>query len=125
MTDELSLKEIQKEWHGSLKAYVIGFFSCLLLTLISFSIVYAKLFSLQVLFYTLIGLAIVQAIVQLLFFLHVGQEAKPRWETISFCFMVMCLLIIVIGSLWVLNDLKARVMPEMNKKQHQEKHSHD
>lgn len=125
MTAELSLKEIQKEWHGSLKAYMIGFFSCLLLTLASFFLVYAQFFSPHILFYTLIGLAIVQAIVQLLFFLHVGQEAKPRWETISFCFMTMCLLIIVIGSLWVMNDLNKRVMPPMNQKQFKEIHPHD
>ena len=25
MSEELSLKEIQKEWHGTLKSYVIGF----------------------------------------------------------------------------------------------------
>ncbi len=117
MTAEPSLKEIQKEWHGSLKAYLIGFFSCLLLTATSFYLVYAQLLSPHLLFYTLIGLALVQAMIQLLFFLHVGQEAKPRWETISFCCMTICLLIIVIGSLWVMNDLKKRVMPsDMNKK---------
>jgi cytochrome o ubiquinol oxidase operon protein cyoD len=62
----------------------------------------------------LIGLAIVQAIVQAILFLHVGQEDKPRWETISFCFMVMCVLIIVIGSLWIMHDLDERVMADMN-----------
>ena len=33
----------------------------------------------------IVALALLQAIVQLLFFLHVGQEAKPRWETLVFC----------------------------------------
>ena len=44
-----------------------------------------------------------------------GQEAKPRWETLIFCFMVLILLIIVIGSLWIMNDLNERVMPEMTR----------
>lgn len=113
MTAELSLKETQKEWHGSYKSYIIGFILCLLLTIVSFLLVYSKLLTGHTLAYTLIGLGIVQAIIQMLFFLHVGQEDKPRWETISFCFMVMCVLILVIGSLWVLNDLNERVMPEM------------
>lgn len=117
MTAELSLKETQKEWHGSYKSYIIGFFLCLLLTVISFLLVYSKLLTGHTLAYTLIGLGIIQAIIQMIFFLHIGQEDKPRWETISFFFMVMCVLILVIGSLWVLNDLNERVMPEMTQPQ--------
>ena len=115
MTSELSLKEIQKEWHGTIKSYVIGFISSLLLTMLSFSLVVFKLLSGHVLVYTLIALAVVQAIVQLIFFLHIGQEAKPRWETMAFAFTVLVLLIIVVGSLWIMNDLNERMMPEMSK----------
>jgi cytochrome o ubiquinol oxidase operon protein cyoD len=115
MTTELSLKEIKKEWHGTLTAYVIGFIFSLLLTGASFYLVITKFFSGHILIYTIIGLAIVQAVIQLLFFLHVGQEAKPRWETIAFCFMVLTLLIVVIGSLWIMNDLDERVMMNTTK----------
>src|ERR1700722_18754434 len=108
MTTDLSLKEIQKEWHGTLKSYVIGFLASLLLTAASFSLVITKILSGQLLIFTIFGLAIVQAIVQLLFFLHVGQEAKPRWESLVFYFMVLVLLIVVIGSLWILFDLNDR-----------------
>ena len=111
---DLILKETKREWHGSLKSYIIGFILCLLLTSLSFYLVYAQFLSGKILIYTLIALAIIQAAVQLLLFLHVGQEAKPPWETIAFCFMIMFLLIIVIGSLWIMNDLNERVMPEMN-----------
>lgn len=122
MTIEFSLKETQREWHGSYKAYIIGFFLCLLLTLTSFLLVYSKILIGYTLAYTLIALGITQAIVQMIFFLHIGQEDKPRWETISFCFMSMCVLILVIGSLWVLNDLNERVMPDMTQTQ---SHHHD
>ena len=108
-----TLKEVQKEWHGTFKSYLIGFFSSLLLTAASFIIVMAKIFSGPLLIYTIIGLALVQAIFQLLFFMHLGQEDKPRWETIVFCFMVMVLLIIVVGSLWIMYDLNDRVMSNM------------
>lgn len=111
---ELSLKEIQKKWHGSLKAYIIGFVVCLVLTSISFALVTENLLSGKTLVYTLVGLALVQAIVQLLCFLHVGQEEKPKWETLIFGFMVVILVIIVAGSLWVMNDLNERMMPEMD-----------
>ncbi len=114
MAHDLSLKEVQKEWHGTLKSYLIGFLASFLLTAISFSLVITRLFSEQILIYTLISLAIIQAIIQLLFFLHVGQgEGKPRWASIVFCFTVLILLIIVIGSIWVMQDLNERMMPGM------------
>lgn len=115
MSEDLSLKEIQKEWHGTLKSYVIGFTASVLLTAASFLLVITRLFSGQVLVHTIIGLALVQAIIQLLFFLHLGQEAKPRWETVVFYFMVMVLFIIAIGSLLIMYDLNDRVMSDMTK----------
>lgn len=110
MSEELSLKEIQKEWHGTVKSYVIGFIASILLTGFAFLAVITKVFRGQALIYTIIGLAFVQAIVQLLFFLHVGQEAKPRWETVVFYFMLLILFIIVVGSLWIMYDLNDRLM---------------
>lgn len=115
METDLSLPETLKEWHGSAKAYAIGFILCIVLTAASFGLVMMDVLSGKELIYTLIGLAIVQAIVQAIFFLHLGQEDKPRWETASFSFMVAVLLIIAIGSLWVMNDLNERMMGDMSK----------
>lgn len=113
MHDDLSLKEIQKEWHGTALSYLIGFIFSLLLTFASFILVVTKAISGPYLIYALIGLALVQAIIQVLFFLHVGQEAKPRWETLVFYFMILVLIIIALGSLWVMYDLNNRVMAHM------------
>lgn len=113
MHEELSLKEIQKEWHGTLKAYLIGFFASLLLTLISFSLVITQAITGNALICTLVGLALVQAIGQLLYFLHLGEEAKPRWETFVFWFMLLVLLIVALGTLWIMFDLNNRVMGGM------------
>lgn len=105
MNHEPSLKEIQKEWHGSYTSYAIGLGLSLVLTGLSFS-----LFSSH---YALMGLALVQGLIQLIFFLHLGQEPKPRWETLSFYFMMLILLIVVIGTLWIMYDLDQRVMSNM------------
>lgn len=115
MNAEPSLKEIQKEWHGTLRSYLIGFIACILLTATSFYLVTDDILTGENLIYTLIGLAIIQAAVQLRFFLHLGQEAKPRWETLIFFFMILILLIIAIGSLWIMHDLNSRMMPDMTK----------
>lgn len=111
MSQDLSLKETQKEWHGSLRSYLIGFLLSLFLTGSSFLLVLSQALSQQFLLYALGALAFVQAICQLIFFLHLGQEAKPQWETLIFYFMVLVLLIIVLGSLWIMHDLHMRTMP--------------
>lgn len=110
---ELSLSEIKKEWHGTWKAYGIGFASSIFLTVASFLLVLTKVLSGSSLVYAIVSLALIQAIVQLLFFMHFGQEAKPRWESVVFYFMVLVLLIIAVGSLWIMHDLNDRVMSGM------------
>lgn len=114
MTHELSLNEIKKEWHGTLKSYLIGFTGSLLLTALSFSLVAFKLIAGQFLIYTIVGLALAQAILQLIYFMHLGQEDRPQWESITFYFMVIVLLIIAVGSLWIMHDLNERVMSNMS-----------
>lgn len=113
MEEELSLAETQKEWHGTFKAYITGFVSSVLLTIASFLLVIARPFSTHIIVYTIIGLGLVQAILQLLFFLHVREGSKPRWEMVVFYFMVSILLIVIIGSLWIMYDLNDRVMLNM------------
>lgn len=113
MMEELSLKETQKEWLGTFTAYAIGLVLCLTLTFISFGLAYFKPFEYRELRVILVCLALIQAAVQLIFFLHLGQEPKPRWETVTFIFMAAVLVITVLGSLWIMYDLEERVMSTM------------
>lgn len=59
-----------------------------------------------------IGLAIVQLLVQLVFFLHLGRESKPRWRSWALVFAVLVVLVIVGGSLWIMNNLDYRMTPQ-------------
>lgn len=110
---EESLMEIQKEWHGSLKYYLIGFSLSVFLTAVSFFLVMTKLFTGTLLIIIISALAIIQGGVQVRFFLHVGEEPKPRWESGIFFFMILVLLIIIVGSVWIMYDLNDRVMKGM------------
>jgi len=111
MHQEPDYNEITKEWHGSLQSYFIGFGTSLLLTGIAYLIALARgSISREVVVLTLAGLAICQAIAQVLFFLHVGEEPKPRWQTLVFLFMVLVLLIVLLGTWWIIFDLNERVM---------------
>jgi cytochrome o ubiquinol oxidase operon protein cyoD len=113
MSEERSLKEIQKEWPQTLKLYLSGFVICLVLTALSFSFAAFKIFRTDILIISLIILAIVQAAVQLGFFMHFGKESKPRWMMLVFGFMVTILLIVVLLTLWIISDLNNRVMIDM------------
>ncbi len=54
----------------------------------------------------LAALAVTQLLVQLLFFLHLGRESKPRWNLIVLAFAVMVVVIVVFGSLWIMKNLQ-------------------
>lgn len=113
MEHEESLEQIKKEYHGTLSAYIVGFVISLVLTGTSFYLVISKILEGPTLIATLIMLAVIQAFFQLLCFLHLGQEAKPRWESVIFWFMVLVLLIISLGTFWIMADLNDRVMAGM------------
>lgn len=98
---------------GAFKAYLIGFLLSILLTLAAYFIVVENVFSNRILVSTIIGLGIVQMLIQLLFFLHLGQEPKPYWNCQLFLFMLTILIILVIGSLWIMENLKYNVMSNM------------
>lgn len=84
--------------------YVIGFSVCLLLTAAAYVAVTQHLFG-GALIPIIVGLASVQVLVQLVFFLHLGEETKPRWKLVVFIFMLMVLAILVCGSLWIMQNL--------------------
>lgn len=103
--------------HSGIVSYVIGFVLAVVLTLLAYVIVVNHLASGFTLLATLMGLAAVQLLVQLVFFLHLGRNKKSRWNVASFYFMLMVLGIIVIGSLWIMSNLNYNMMmspEEMN-----------
>ena len=53
----------------------------------------------------LIGIALAQLLAQLALFLHVGEEAKPRWRLMVGLFAAMVVVVLVIGSLWIMSNL--------------------
>ncbi len=99
--------------HGSVKSYVIGFAISIALTLFAYFLVERHILTSTTLIGTIVSLAFVQAIVQLIFFLHLGEGQKAYWNFIVFLFMILVLLIIVLGSLWIMYDLDDRLMTPM------------
>lgn len=99
-------------------SYLVGFLLSILLTLAAYFLVLEKIFEPRVLVFVIIGFGIVQMFIQLLFFLHLGQESKPYWNSQLFLFMLAILAIVVIGSLWIMHHLSYNVMPTMETELH-------
>jgi cytochrome o ubiquinol oxidase operon protein cyoD len=96
--------------HTSLKGYLIGFIASLILTLAAYFLVAHHILAGNSLVAAITVLAVSQLIVQLLFFLHLGRESKPRWNLVFFGFMFLIVGILVIGSLWIMNNLNYNTM---------------
>lgn len=99
--------------HLSLRAYVSGFVASLVLTIGAYLLVVERAVSAGTLIALILVIAVSQFAVQLVFFLHLGAEARPRWRLAMFLTMVTIVLILVVGSLWIMGNLNSRMsMPE-------------
>ena len=85
--------------------YVVGFILAVVLTLLAYLVVVNHWLSGGMLVAAIIALAIVQLVVQLVFFLHLGRGKSARWNVAAFLFMALILVIIVAGSLWIMHNL--------------------
>ncbi|UVI33134.1 cytochrome o ubiquinol oxidase subunit IV [Paenibacillus spongiae] len=91
-----------EESHGSLKSYTIGFLCSIVLTVIPILIIKNEWLEGTASGVALMIAAVLQFIVQLLFFMHLREEKKPRYNLISLIFGLIILLVIVAGSMWIM-----------------------
>src|SRR6185437_14635472 len=87
---------------GSYGGYIIGYCLSLLFTLDSYLVVTKHLYANGRIMTVVAGLAILQLIVQLVFFLHLGKGSKARWNVIVFVLMIFLVILVVFGSLWIM-----------------------
>lgn len=97
-------------WNASFKPQFLGFVMSLLLVLASYLIVTHHHLSNDILDLSIVGFAFAQALIQLVFFLHLGMESKPHWNTIMFLFVVLVIFIVIGGSLWIMSNLNYNLM---------------
>lgn len=122
MTDHLHPHHFHGAHQGTFISYAVGFATSIALTLVAFGIVFAHTsgalaISGPTLAATLVLLAIIQLVVQLFTFLHLGRESSPSWNLITFCYAAVLLLSLVLGTIWIMNNLNYNMMmtpDEMN-----------
>ncbi|MCP1136181.1 cytochrome o ubiquinol oxidase subunit IV [Paenibacillus polysaccharolyticus] len=90
------------EMHGSFKSYTIGYITSIILTIIPIVAVINGWFENLSNTIVLITAAVLQLAVQLLFFMHLREEGKPRYNLISLILGLIILIVIVAGSIWIM-----------------------
>lgn len=105
---------LHNETHNpSTGTYLVGFFLAVLFTLGSFvPVMYGMMeswaVSTKVIY--LIGMAIIQIIVQIVFFLHLNSGPDAKWNLSALWFAVICVFVIVGGTWWAISHLNYNMM---------------
>ncbi|MET3528685.1 cytochrome o ubiquinol oxidase subunit IV [Phenylobacterium koreense] len=97
--------------HGGLKAYTVGFVLSLGLTALSFAAVMSGLIPRETQLPAITVLAVIQLLVQLGFFLHLGASPEQRSNTAIFVLTILLIATVVAGSLWVIHNANVNMMP--------------
>jgi cytochrome o ubiquinol oxidase subunit IV len=104
----------------TIKPYIIGFVLSLVLTFGAYFVVDLRQqlpITTELVITSILVLAVLQLLVQLFFFLHMGQEKKPRWNMVVFLSFIGLILLIVISSIWIMYHLNYNMVPQdMEKK---------
>lgn len=100
-----------KSQHGTENSYIIGFILSLIFTAIPYWLVTQEVVAGNVLLAIILFFAVLQMLVQLLFFLHLGRERKPRWQLYFFAGTGIGILTVVVGTIFIMNHLHYNMSP--------------
>ncbi len=90
---------------SSVRSYTLGFTLSIMLTASAYTLVSQGIMTGWKQILALALLAILQLLVQLIFFLHLGIGKDASWNVIAFIFMITVVAIIAFGSLWIMYNL--------------------
>ena len=98
--------------HGSSKGYLTGFFLSIALTAIPFWLVMGDVLgSSRLTAFAVMGFAVVQIVVHMIFFLHMNTHSEAGWNMLALVFTAVLVVIMLAGSLWVMYHLNTNMMP--------------
>ncbi|GAA4760998.1 cytochrome o ubiquinol oxidase subunit IV [Stakelama sediminis] len=98
--------------HGTFRSYMTGFILSVILTAIPFWIVMSDAIANHTIAaLTILGFALVQVIVHMIYFLHMDTKSEGGWNMLALIFTIILLVIAVSGSIWVMYHLDTNMMP--------------
>jgi cytochrome o ubiquinol oxidase subunit IV len=109
----------------SLPKYIVGFVGSVVVTMAAYLLVTRGGLSQTATMWIISGLALVQFLVQMVFFLHIGDERRPRWKLTVALFMIGIVILVVVGSIWIMDNLNYRMMDMTQHQTEQYLHSQD
>ncbi|WP_041069287.1 cytochrome o ubiquinol oxidase subunit IV [Candidatus Ishikawella capsulata] len=96
--------------HNNVKSYLIGFIFSLILTGIPYGIVMSNKLSKTTMTSVVLTCALLQVVVHLIYFLHLDTKSENGWNILAIVFSLIVILIIVLGSLWIMGHLNHNMM---------------
>jgi cytochrome o ubiquinol oxidase operon protein cyoD len=111
-TSQTSIKATPRTSRSKLGTYITGFVFSLLLTSAAYMSVTNHSLTRNTTIAVIVGLAIAQLLVQLVFFMHLGRGRSSRFNLVVFGFMLIVIGIVVGGSLWIMHNLDYHMMPQ-------------
>ena len=97
--------------HGTWHGYWIGYISAALLTTAAFILAANDWMPPASVVAAVSVLAIAQMLVHLIFFLHINTAPEQRTNILAFATTMLIILIVVVGSLWIMSHLHRNMMP--------------
>lgn len=88
-----------------IRSYYIGGILALLLTLAAYGMVVTHMLDSKTAAAAVLGLALLQFLAQSKFFLHIVPTRLRDLRTASYFFVIVMITIIVVGSLWIMQNL--------------------
>lgn len=107
------------------RSYSLGFIVSIILTAAAFLLVEHHTLPRTTLIVTIVGLAVIQLVIQLIFFLHIGSGSDVRWKIATFFLALIIIFIIVGGSIWIMNNLNYTMMHFTPQEQSRYLHNHE
>jgi cytochrome o ubiquinol oxidase operon protein cyoD len=101
----------QQAGHSTRRGYLIGFLLSVVLTAIPFWLVMSGVLDGQTTAIIVTFLALAQIVVHTIFFLHVNTRAEGGWTLLALVFTTIIVVIVILGSLWIMYHLHGNMMP--------------
>ena len=97
--------------HATRRGYLIGFLLSVVLTAVPFWLAMTGVLPAQPTAVIVTLLALAQIAVHTIFFLHVNTKAEGGWTLLALVFTAIMVVIVILGSLWIMYHLHGNMMP--------------
>lgn len=101
--------------HVNARGYLTGFLLSVILTAIPFWLVMGKVLPTPAITtLAILVFAVIQIVVHMVYFLHMDTRSEGGWNLLALIFTAVLVVIVMIGTLWVMHNMNANMMPAVH-----------